>query len=128
MIFIIGGKEQGKLNYALNEFNLDINEVIDFKNSESKNLYDKKIYYNFHEYIKYLTKNYNKDTLEYIKSKIPEINDKIIISNEIGCGVVPIGNFERKYRQINGKVNIIIAQNAKKVIRVFCGIPQIIKE
>jgi len=51
----------------------------------------------------------------------------IIVSNEVGLGLVPDNKMARDYRDILGKVNQLIAQNADEVYFMISGIPQRIK-
>lgn len=53
--------------------------------------------------------------------------DWIIISDEIGNGVVPMDTFERKYREETGRLLIKLAEEAEEVERILCGIGQRIK-
>ena len=46
----------------------------------------------------------------------------VIISDEIGCGVVPMSREERFWREQTGRAQCLIAEHADRVIRVFCGI------
>lgn len=54
-------------------------------------------------------------------------NYEIVISTEIGGGVVPIDKTEREHRERAGRLACALAEKADVVIRVSCGIPQIIK-
>ena len=54
--------------------------------------------------------------------------DCILISDEIGNGIVPIDAFERQYREKTGRILIEAAKKADKVVRVICGVGQILKE
>lgn len=51
----------------------------------------------------------------------------IIVTNEIGCGIVPEYKISRVFRDIAGKVNQYIASRAEEVHMVVCGIPIKIK-
>lgn len=51
----------------------------------------------------------------------------IIVSNEVGSGIVPLDNLSRRYRDILGKVNQIIALQADSVCMMCCGIANLIK-
>ncbi|WP_173472983.1 bifunctional adenosylcobinamide kinase/adenosylcobinamide-phosphate guanylyltransferase [Eubacterium ruminantium] len=51
----------------------------------------------------------------------------LIISDDIGCGLVPMDPFDRLWRDVNGKILIRIASKAKNVYRIICGIEQKIK-
>ena len=51
----------------------------------------------------------------------------IIVSNEVGMGLVPDNTLGRVYRDILGRVNSIIADKADEVFMMFSGIPLKIK-
>lgn len=52
---------------------------------------------------------------------------KIVIATEIGSGVVPIDAEERAKRELAGRLNCLLAERAETVIRVFCGLPLVLK-
>lgn len=52
---------------------------------------------------------------------------EIIIATEIGGGVVPIDPKERNAREAAGRLSCMLAQRAETVIRVYCGLGQILK-
>ena len=52
---------------------------------------------------------------------------QLLISDEIGYGLVPIDDFEREYREFHGRVMTELAEQADCVERIVCGIPQRIK-
>lgn len=51
----------------------------------------------------------------------------IIVSNEVGLGIVPQNKLSRDFRDIAGKINQIVAAKADKVIFMVSGIPVKIK-
>lgn len=53
---------------------------------------------------------------------------EVVICDEIGCGLVPIDPAERERRERVGRLCILLAQRADRVIRVVCGIGTVIKE
>ncbi len=107
MILITGGAFQGKTKYALESFG------------------DKyKIENKYHESVRAQLIN-GQDPLKEAEALIKD--DVIVITDEIGCGLVPVDSFERKYRDVNGRVNCFLAENAEQVIRVICGIGKRIK-
>ena len=60
---------------------------------------------------------------EDLTEKILGMNRKIIIlCDEIGCGLVPVDAFEREYREAAGRVCVELAEHARRVDRVVCGI------
>lgn len=116
MILITGGLYQGKLEYALKKYNLDENDVSDFSKNNSYD-FSKKILNNFHKYIEYCILN-NKNISEITEN----LEDKIIITCETGCGIVPLKPEERHIREFTGRINCILAEKSESVIRVCCGL------
>jgi len=53
--------------------------------------------------------------------------DIILVSLEVGYGVVPMDAFDRKYREAVGRICTSLAAKSQKVIRVVCGIGMVIK-
>ena len=53
--------------------------------------------------------------------------DVIVVTEEVGCGVVPMDAFERKWREVCGRASVILAERSEQVYRVICGIPQRLK-
>ena len=51
----------------------------------------------------------------------------IIVSNEVGMGLVPETRLGRIYRDVLGKANQLIAQHASEVYLMAAGIPVKIK-
>ena len=49
---------------------------------------------------------------------------EVVIATETGCGVVPIDAAEREAREAAGRLSILLAKRAQKVIRVWCGLPE----
>ena len=52
---------------------------------------------------------------------------KVVIATEVGCGVVPVDPAERRRREDAGRLSCLLAARAETVIRVCCGIPQLLK-
>ncbi|MEG1777939.1 MAG: bifunctional adenosylcobinamide kinase/adenosylcobinamide-phosphate guanylyltransferase [Angelakisella sp.] len=51
----------------------------------------------------------------------------IVIATEVGGGVVPVNAEERAFREAAGRLACMLAQRADTVIRVCCGLPQLLK-
>lgn len=51
----------------------------------------------------------------------------ILVTNEVGMGLVPDNALGREFRDLQGRVNQYIAQKATEVYAMFCGIPVKIK-
>lgn len=54
-------------------------------------------------------------------------NREVVICTEVGCGIVPIDASERAFRERAGRLAVALADRASCVVRVVCGIPQLIK-
>lgn len=50
-----------------------------------------------------------------------------VVSDEVGCGIVPTDREERRFREANGRVNCLLAQEADEVYRTVAGVLQRIK-
>jgi len=54
--------------------------------------------------------------------------DVVLVSNEVGLGIVPDNALARKFRDLAGKINQTVAQTADRVIFVAAGLPLTMKE
>ena len=54
----------------------------------------------------------------------PEV---VIVTDEVGNGVIPVDAFEREYRRAAGRTHCKLAELSDEVYRVICGIGQRIK-
>ena len=64
---------------------------------------------------------------EFARKLIKENPDAVICTDEIGCGIHPLAQEERIWREETGRALCIIAEAAGTVTRVFYGIGQRIK-
>ncbi len=51
----------------------------------------------------------------------------VVIATEVGGGIVPVDKDERAAREAAGRLACLLAQRAEQVVRVFCGIPTVLK-
>ena len=134
MIFVIGGEHQGKLDYVFDITEFKNEDILDCLNIDVLKINDilksnKAIIYNFSNLIRELLKEYDDEGI--VKEKVKDIFNNnsfsVIISNEIGYGIVPMDKFERRYRELTGRICCEIAKEAEQVYRVVCGIGTVIK-
>ena len=111
MKLIIGGFAQGKLDYVKRTYCGEQSPVI---------LND------LHLWIKAQMMD-GKDPEAGIHEFVKANPDCILISDEIGYGIVPMDAFEREYRERCGRILVELAKEAEEVERVICGIGQRIK-
>lgn len=124
MEMIIGGAYQGKERYAKKEF-----PDIDWKQGASlteEELMQAKGVLDFQEYIRKMLKA--GEDVSDLARKLSEKNpDVILVSEEVGYGIVPADAFERQYREAVGRVCTALAGNSHKLTRVVCGIGTVLK-
>ena len=132
MKLVIGGRSQGKLNYVLHHMtdaNYQIYDGMFPNDDEFSDFVNEKtilIVNHFHKWVnKELKENRNPE--EELDAFLKKGVRCVIISDEIGNGIVPVDAFERDYRERTGRMLITLASQADEVVRVICGIGQKIK-
>lgn len=124
--FVIGGTSQGKLKYVLDHHNLTKEDVCNGEECDYNNI-NKKVLYNFHLLCRRLLKD-KINISSFLDELFAKEDDIIIISNEIGYGIVPLDKSERIWREETGRACTKIAKKAAIVTRVIAGIPVNIKK
>lgn len=51
----------------------------------------------------------------------------VAVCDEVGCGIVPLDPDDRAWRERVGRLCCDLAERADAVVRVVCGVPQVIK-
>jgi len=160
MIFILGGKYQGKTAYARHAYG-QTKVVFDFARqavaaqdsvpheSETENnlsmkvheqeiignrkqidyecmLQSAEIITNLQEGVRQLI-DQGICPQTFFRNNMDKLKDKVIIGTEIGCGIVPVEEKDRYWRDETGRVYQLLAEHAEKVERVWAGIPMTIK-
>lgn len=73
----------------------------------------------------------DEDIERTIKKLIETMNEHnstvIIVSNEVGSGIVPVHHLSRRFRDILGSSNCLMADRADKVVSMQAGVPVTIK-
>lgn len=117
MILVVGGAYQGKEEYAANTFPEKYKMIKDYQEIIREQL------------------KAGKEPLEEAKRLLagkdrekPDESEKfVILCDEVGCGIVPMDAFERKWREQTGRVCCFLAERAEQVIRVQCGIGTVLR-
>lgn len=117
MTLIIGGAYQGKLDYAIN--NYDNGRGI---TDNPRKAHDADVLYGLENWLR--TELEPWQTLEGLLLENPGIT---IVCNEVGCGVVPMDESDRAWRERVGRVSGALAKRAGRVVRIWCGIPSVLK-
>lgn len=124
MILIIGGAYQGKTEYARS---LGISDICNGESEDTDKVWEHSAVNNFQLLVKRQLES-GLDPLEEAEKLLQKNPDILIISTEIGGGIVPMEKSERLWREAVGRVCCFLARNSSRVVRVICGIPTIIKE
>ena len=68
------------------------------------------------------------DLQEKLRSLADRLSQKeVVIATETGCGVIPLDPRERRNREAAGRLSCLLAERAETVVRICCGIPQVLK-
>jgi adenosylcobinamide kinase/adenosylcobinamide-phosphate guanylyltransferase len=51
----------------------------------------------------------------------------VLVSNEVGSGIVPDNALARRFRDLQGRLNQRIAANASRVVLMVAGLPMVLK-
>ena len=119
MELIIGGAFQGKLAYACKTYGLKNSDICECSVEKEPDL-SKRCIYRFERYVLWCMRNGKEPQLSFEEGKI-------IIMDDIFCGVVPAEPETRAWREKSGRTMSALASQAKTVTRLFCGIPKRIK-
>lgn len=134
MRMVIGGGFQGKTKWAQEHYG--VTQWADGRECPFEEIYHCEGIHHFHEYIRRAMMQEENDsnhgkTLtdvrvlpEALSQKNPNI---VIVTDEIGCGLVPVDAFMRKYREETGRICTELASRANEVVRVVLGIGTVIK-
>ena len=114
MILITGGNGQGKHAFA---------ETLLSEKTESR------IVSQYHLYLRRRMQEGADEEilLQETKDFCKEHPNAIVVTEEVGCGVVPMDSFERTWREVCGRASVILAERSEQVYRLICGIPQRLK-
>ena len=103
MKLIIGGAYQGKRQYALEHYD-GMELVVDFHL----------------KVLGWLKEDI--DPVSHLKDNLSDYQGKVIVCDDISCGVVPVDSLLRKWREAVGHTLTFLAKESDEVVRVFCGI------
>ena len=121
MKLVIGGYAQGRLAYVLRQYEKNTEDVFDFAEHSIFEWNNQPILYHMEELVKQ-AKQENQSVFEWLIKYLPLWKNCILITQEVGCGLVPIEAEERQWRETVGRMNIWLAEQAETVERGFCGL------
>ena len=117
MDLIIGGAYQGKLTLAAQEYGLTPGDICDLAAGEP--VLGARCCFHLEE----LTRR-DADAARYLPQLLTA---DVVVSREVGSGVVPMDAGERDWRERHGVLLQELARRAVHVRRVFCGLTEELK-
>lgn len=120
MILIIGGAYQGKLEFVKNTFAIGDGDVYTCTAHEID--FSKPCIHGIEEFT-----FSHPDPVGYFQKHREQWQNSILILRDISCGVVPMGEDNRAWRQKNGRLCQYLSKEAAQVSRIFCGLEQRLK-
>jgi adenosylcobinamide kinase/adenosylcobinamide-phosphate guanylyltransferase len=127
MELYIGGCAQGKLNYVLKQTGIPRDKVTEAAVLSEGGIGEEiRIVNHFHLLVRNCLRE-GKDPEDLVAAITADNPGLILISDEVGNGIVPMEAEEREYRERLGRILCGLAEKASKVERVICGIGQRIK-
>lgn len=131
MIFVIGGREQGKTTYAVNLWKkLHPSGTIRISDGKCKSSEQSLLQADLITHFELIVRREmesGRDPYALADKLINGNPTTIITADEIGCGIVPVDAFERNYRETDGRVCQKIATYSSEVYRIICGLGMRIK-
>ncbi|MCR4723597.1 MAG: bifunctional adenosylcobinamide kinase/adenosylcobinamide-phosphate guanylyltransferase [Eubacteriales bacterium] len=125
MIIVFGGAYQGKTDFAKAEFGLADSDIFECTEDGSLDL-EKKAVSHLERFILKRIRD-GKEVFGYFEEIADKLKDKIIICDDICCGVVPIEKEQRLWRDNVGKQMQIFCRGADEVYRVYCSLGERLK-
>ena len=114
MKLYIGGCAQGKMDYVARKTGLTPVPV-DMNTALTAPLIT-----GFHRIIREVLSS-GADPEAYAEKLVAENPDAVVISDEVGMGIVPLDRDERIWREAVGRALCVIARHAVSVERIACG-------
>lgn len=125
MKLIIGGAYQGKREYAVRELGV-AEESIFTCTPDALPDFTAPCLDRFEEFVRYCLDR-GLDARQILADRKEQWRDAVILFREVFSGVVPIDEKTRAWREEAGRTAAALAAQAETVIRMFCGIPQVLK-
>jgi adenosylcobinamide kinase/adenosylcobinamide-phosphate guanylyltransferase len=73
--------------------------------------------------------NFAEEKVKELAETLPLLDFPVVlVTNEVGCGIVPDNSLARQFRDLTGWANQQIAAAADEVILTVAGIPMIVKQ
>jgi adenosyl cobinamide kinase/adenosyl cobinamide phosphate guanylyltransferase len=126
MHLIIGGKYMGKLKYAQSLYGEDVSicdlSTCDLFVTDPEEIFGARVVTNLQDGTRRMLQK-GLSVREFFEANRDRLEDKVLIGDEIGSGIVPMDPFERLWRDETGFLYQALAARACRVDRVWAGLP-----
>ena len=122
MVLIIGGAYQGKTAYAKQTYGIQDTDIFTCS-GEALNL-SARCLRHLERFARACVRA-GKEPAAVLAGL--DLHGKILICEDISCGVVPMDAETREWREAVGRMNVALAARADTVTRIFCGLPMELK-
>lgn len=126
MVMVTGGAFQGKRDCLKRLYGFSDYDTISGADCPLESVFTAAAVSDYQELVRRLITE-NTDVSGFTERFCRENPNAAVTIREIGCGIIPLERSERIYREEVGKAGCIIASHSETVLRVFCGIPEVIK-
>ena len=123
MIFVIGPLFSGKQDYIMQALGWSETDFLEKAVRDVQNLAAEAA-----EAVETSHSPLDDHLQEKLRSLADRLSQKeVVIATETGCGVIPLDPRERRNREAAGRLSCLLAERAETVVRICCGIPQVLK-
>lgn len=126
MKLVVGGAFQGKTDWTKRQYDICEQDIADGAICDDEAIIKAKAVNHFHLLVKRWLED-GREPMEAMEKLVQQKTDLIVITDEIGGGIVPLDRDERRYREVHGRMCCRLAGEADEVVRVICGIGQQLK-
>lgn len=126
MIFVFGGSYQGKTDFVKKTFSLTDEDIFVPEEGMTEFETDRKAISHMERFI-YSRIEKELPVFDWFDEHMEMFRDRIVICDDISCGVVPIEKILRLYRDNVGKQMQIFSREADEVYRVYAGLGEKLK-
>ena len=124
MIFVFGGAYQGMEDYAREQCGAA--ETVQLTEDDAQIDFSSGAVAGLERFVLGCVRR-GENAREYFEAHRDEWKDAVLIGTDFSCGLVPMEAENRLWREENGRLNNYLAGEAVRVVRMFCGIAQVIK-
>jgi len=135
LIFVCGGACQGKRSWAVEKWKIQEQRILDAREAAKCILAGQQLgqgaeaclLLDHYEVFVRETAERGGDAAQATDVLLSSCPDLVIITDEIGSGIIPMDKKLQEYRELHGRLCCSLAGKAQEVYRVTCGIGTRIK-